>query len=215
MQEKWTSITTDKASNGSRASDQPDLGDKRKLPARQTVRVTSLQQKSSQHPMSGEMQGPNSKRARMGVASAATRAAAGMTAPGLSATAAFALALADIGPLMTEIIKAQAESNLQLQQSVQTNMFGNIRATLTTLAAMGSSKESKLLDSKLRTLQACSGHGDSLSFVLFNFYAKLDKNGMTSNNCGTGLCPLVSQCPAEQTQSTSISPPRTLLQQKP
>jgi hypothetical protein len=77
-----------------------------------------------------------------------------MTAPGLSATAAFALALADIGPLMTEIIKAQAESNLQLQQSVQTNMFGNIRATLTTLAAMGSSKESKLLDSKLRTLQA-------------------------------------------------------------
>ena len=197
MQEKWTSITTDKASNGSRASDQPDLGDKRKLPARQTVRVTSLQQKSSQHPMLGEMQGPNSKRARTGVASTATRAAAGMTAPGLSATAAFALALADIGPLMTEIIKAQAESNLQLQQSVQTNMFGNI------------------LDSKLRTLQACSGHGDSLSFVLFNFYAKLDKNGMTSNNCGTGLCRLVSQCPAEQTQSTSISPPRTLLQQKP
>ena len=111
--------------------------------------------------MLATMQGNSSKRARTGAAS----------------TVPTAFTLADLGPLVSEILKAQAESNLQLHQSFQTNMLANIRATSMALAATGSGKESKLSDSKLRILQACSGHGDLPSFVLSKFYAELDKIG--------------------------------------
>ena len=47
------------------------------------------------------------------------------------------------------------------------------------------------MESKLKILQACSGHGDSPSFALSSFYAELDRNGITADNCGTGLRRLV------------------------
>jgi hypothetical protein len=55
----------------------------------------------------------------------------------------------------------------------------------------GGGKDKKLSDSKLRILQACSGHGDSPSFQLSKFYAELDRNGITSYNCGMVLRQLV------------------------
>jgi hypothetical protein len=116
------------------------------------------------------------------VAPAAARPAAAPTAAASASPAGFTLA--DLGPLVTRILQAQAESNLQLHQSFQTNMLANIRATLTALAATGGSKESKLFDAKLRILQACSGHRDSPTFVLSKFYAELDKDGITADNCG-------------------------------
>jgi hypothetical protein len=36
-------------------------------------------------------------------------------------------------------------------------------------------------------IQACSGHGDSPTFVLSKFYAELDKDGITAHNCGRVL----------------------------
>ena len=70
-------------------------------------------------------------------------------------------------------------------------MLANIRATSTALAATGGSKESKLFDAKLRILQACLGHGDLPTFVLFKFYTELDKEGIMADNCGRVLQRLV------------------------
>jgi hypothetical protein len=95
--------------------------------------------------------------------------------------------VADIGPLLSEILKAQAESTMQLHQSFQTNMLANIQATSTAVAATGLSKDKKLSEAKVAILQACSGHGDLPSFVLSKFYAELNKSGITTDNCGTGL----------------------------
>jgi hypothetical protein len=131
------------------------------------------------------MKGPNSKRARTMVAPAAARPAAAPTATALASPAGFTLA--DLRPLVTRILQAQAESNLQLHQSFQTNMLVNIRATSTALAATGGSKESKLSNAKLRILQACSGHRDLPTFVLSKFCAELDKDGITADNCGRVL----------------------------
>ena len=78
-----------------------------------------------------------------------------------------------------------------MHQSFQTNMLANIRATSTALTATGTSKDKKLSDPKLRILQACSGHGDSHTFQLSKFYAELDKNGLTTDNCGMALRRLV------------------------
>jgi hypothetical protein len=152
MQERWTRVTSDETIDSLEA-----LGaeDEMKMPARQNIRAPSPQYKSPGDPMLATMQGHSSKQARTGAAS----------------TVPTAFIIADLGPLVSKILKAQAESNLQLHQSFQTNMLANIRATSTALAATGLGKESKLLDSKLRILQACSGHGDLPSFVLPKFYA--------------------------------------------
>ncbi len=172
MQERWTRVTSNETIDSLEAS---GAEDERKMPARQNIQAPSMQYKSPGDPMLATMQGHSSKRARTGAAS----------------TVPTAFTLANLGPLVSEILKAQAESNLQLHQSFQTNMLANIQATSTALAATGSGKESKLSDSKLRILQACSGHGDLPSFVLSKFYAELDKNGITSDNCGMVLCRLV------------------------
>jgi hypothetical protein len=158
MQERWTRVTSDETIDSSEAS---GAEDKRKMPARQNIRAPSPRYKSPGDPILATMQGHSSKRARTEAAS----------------TVPTAFTLADLGPLVSEILKAQAESNLQLHQRFQTNMLANIRATSTALAATGSGKESKLSDSKLRILQACSGHGNLPSFVLSKFYAELDKIG--------------------------------------
>jgi hypothetical protein len=141
--------------------------------------------KSALDPTSATMKGPNPKQARTMVAPAAARPAAAPTVTALASPAGFTLA--DLGLLVTRILQAQAKSNLQLHQSFQTNMLANIRATLMALAATGGSKESKLSDSKLRILQACSGHGDLPTFVLSKFDAELDKDGITADNCGKVL----------------------------
>ncbi len=44
--------------------------------------------------------------------------------------------ISDLRQLVTQILQAQAKSNLQLHQSFQTNMLANIRTTLTALVAM-------------------------------------------------------------------------------
>jgi hypothetical protein len=103
--------------------------------------------------------------------------------------------LADLGPLVSKILQAQTESHLQLQQSLQANMMANIQATSTALAATSPAKDSKLSDTKLRVLQACSGHGDSAQFVLSKFYADLNINGLTSDNCSKGLRRFVISVP--------------------
>jgi hypothetical protein len=177
MQDRWTRVTGDKAGDSSNASDSlPDSEDERELPPRRSTQAPSPRRKVA-------------RVTRARVAPAAARPAAAPTVAASAAPAGFTIA--DLGPLVTQILHAQAESNLQLHQSFQTNMLANIRATLTALAATGGSKESKLLDSKLRILQACSGHGDLPSFGLSKFYAELDKNGITLDNCGMVLCRLV------------------------
>ena len=99
--------------------------------------------------------------------------------------------IADLTPLVTQLLQAQAESNLQLHQSFQTNMLANLQAMSMALGATGGGKDKKLLDSKLRILQACSGHGDLPSFKLSKFYAELDRIGIALNNCGMVLRRLV------------------------
>jgi hypothetical protein len=186
MQDRWTRFTSNKAGDLSDASDSlPDSEDKRKMPARRSIRAPSPRMKSAPDPTSATMQGPNPKQARTMVAPAAARPAAALTATALASPAGFTLA--DLGPLVTRILQAQAESNLQLHQSFQTNMLANIRSTATALVATGGSKESKLSDTKLRILQACLGHGDLPTFVLSKFYAELDKDGITADNCGRVL----------------------------
>jgi hypothetical protein len=70
-------------------------------------------------------------------------------------------------------------------------MLVNIQATSTALAVTGGREKSKLSDAKLRILQACLGHGDLPTFVLSKFYAELDKDGITADNCGRFLQHLV------------------------
>ncbi len=70
-------------------------------------------------------------------------------------------------------------------------MLANLQATSMALGATGGGKDKKLSDFKLRILQACSGHGDSPSFKLSKFYAELDRNGITPDNCGMVLRRLV------------------------
>jgi hypothetical protein len=115
--------------------------------------------------------------------------------------------IVDLGPLVTQILQAQAESNLQLHQRFQTNMLANIRATSMALAGTAGAKEKKLSDSKLRILQACSGHGNLPSFELSKFYAELDRNGITSDNCGMVLRWLVISASGRALQcNVHISP---------
>jgi hypothetical protein len=135
-----------------------------------------------------------------GVAAAAPPAAA-------AAAPTTAFTVADLVPFFSEILKAQAESTMQLHQSFQTNMMANIQATSTALAATGQAKDKKLAEPKLKILQACSGHGDSPSFVLSSFYAELDRNGITADNCGTGLRRLVVSVPGSANRvNVHISP---------
>ncbi len=186
MQDRWTRFTSNEAGNSSDASDGlPDSEDERKIPARRSIRALLPRMKSAPDPTLATMQGPNPKQARTMVAPTAARPAVAPTATALASPAGFTLV--DLGLLVTRILQAQAESNLQLHQSFQTNMLANIRATAMALAATGGSKESKLSNAKLRILQACLGHWDSPTFVLSKFYAELDKDGITADNCGRAL----------------------------
>ncbi len=88
---------------------------------------------------------------------------------------------------MTQILATQADSSLRLHQSFQANMLENIRAMSTALGATGGTKELKLSDAKIRILQVCSGHGDAPLFALSKFYAKIDREGITTKMCGRVL----------------------------
>lgn len=171
MQEHWRLMTS--AVDDEDCGQDSDLVDSRKMPARGGAR-----------PFVSQPTPP------------ATAAASPRTRPPTApprGNAAFTLA--DLGPLVSKILQAQTDSNLQLQQSLQANMMANIRATAGALAGTNPAKDSKLSDTKLRILQACSGHGDSAQFTLSKFFADLDKNGLTSDNCGTGLRRLVVSVP--------------------
>ncbi len=82
------------------------------------------------------------------------------------------------------------------------------------LAAMGGAKEKKLSDSKLRILQACSGQGDLPSFELSKFYTELDRNGITSDNCGMVLRQLVVSASSSAHQSNVHISPKVIAEAK-
>ena len=201
MQKRWLDITSGDDTDVSGGEEAVDSDDDRKLPARSALRPASPQHPPTRSRVrpAPSSSGPSPKRIRRTSAPTAATArnstaamAANPPAPAPAAAASTtAFTVADLGPLISELLKAQAESTMQLHQSLQTNMLANIQATSTALAATGQAKDKKLPDSKLRILQACSGLGDSPSFALSTFYADLDKNGITTENCGTGLRRLV------------------------
>jgi hypothetical protein len=100
MQDRWTWFTSNEAGNSSDTLDGLlDLEDKRKMPARQSIRAPLPQMKSALDPTSATMQGPNPKRARTMVAPAAARLAAAPTVTASASPAGFTLA--DLRPLVT------------------------------------------------------------------------------------------------------------------
>jgi hypothetical protein len=195
MRERWSAITADSGDGRSDGEETADSDDGRKLPTRPSSRPAAPQTPpipSRVRPAPSAL-GSSPKRARRVPAQTAAalrgRASAPAAAPPAPAAVAAlttALTVSDLGPLFSEILKAQAESTMQLHQSFQTNMMANIQTTSTALAATGLAKDKKLSEAKVTILQACSGHGDLPSFVLSKFYAELDKSGITMDNCGTG-----------------------------
>jgi hypothetical protein len=199
MQKRWSDITSGDDIDVSGGEETIDSDDDRKMPARSASRPASpqlppIRSRVRPAPSSSGTSPKRIRRTSAPTAAAARNGTAAMAAtlPAPTATASTtAFTVADLGPLISELLKAQAESTMQLHQSLQTNMVANIQATSMALAATGQAKDKKLPDSKLRILQACSGLGDSPSFALSTFYADLDKNGITTENCGTGLRRLV------------------------
>ena len=126
MQDRWATMTADDDEDmyDGDASDDPE--DDRKLPAYRAPRVASPQNPpfpSRVRPASSAS-GPSPKRVRQGPAptpQARTRAVPVPTEGVATATTLpppppAALTMADIGPLLSEILKAQAESTLHLHQ---------------------------------------------------------------------------------------------------
>jgi hypothetical protein len=174
MQASWARCTSNEEENVSDVSaNLANPEDNRKLPARRRSPGTPPAKRSAP-PVTGPI--PSRKQANV----APTRPA---TAPSTSTSPA-GFNLADLGSLVTQILATQADSSLRLHQSFQANMLENIRATLTALGATGGTKESKLSDAKIQILQACSGHGDTPLFALSKFYAKIDREGITTKTCG-------------------------------
>ncbi len=91
--------------------------------------------------------------------------------------AAIGMSAMDMGDMMVKVLKAQVKANLALHESYQTDMCKNIRLTGTAVVATGSSKDTRLTESKLRILRVCSGHNDGLPFTLSKLYIKVEREG--------------------------------------
>ena len=82
-------------------------------------------------------------------------------------------AVGDLGPIMVKILEAQSEANLRLHQ----NLMENFRVTSAAVGAMGTTRDARLSDAKLRILQACAGHDDGGPFVPSKLYLEVDRDG--------------------------------------
>ena len=76
----------------------------------------------------------------------------------------------DLGSIMVKILEAQAEASLRLHQ----NLLENFRVTSAAVGATGTNRDARLLDAKLRILQACAGGGDDGPFVPSKLYLEVD-----------------------------------------
>jgi hypothetical protein len=87
-----------------------------------------------------------------------------------------------ITDLLVRVLRTQADSNFAMHQLFQTTMLENIQATGTAVSTMGTIKEAKLTESKLRILQVCSGEDNRSLFILSKVYTKVDWEGHTTDN---------------------------------
>jgi hypothetical protein len=81
----------------------------------------------------------------------------------------------DLGFIMVKILEAQAEASLRLHQ----NLLENFWVTSAAVGAMGTTRDARLSDAKLRILQACAGGGDDGPFVPSRLYLEVDWEGGT------------------------------------
>ena len=82
----------------------------------------------------------------------------------------------DLGSIMVKILEAQAEASLRLHQ----NLLENFWVTSVAVGATGTTRDARLLDAKLRILQACAGRGDDGPFIPSKLYLEVDREGGTT-----------------------------------
>jgi hypothetical protein len=137
MQERWSEITANSNDVESEGEETADSDDNRKLPARPSKRPASPLVENSNLFLSSRVRAAPSaldsspKRVRRSPAptAAAPRRGTRVTAATPPPLEKAAFTVADLGPLISEILKAQEESTMQLHQTFQTNMMANIQAT--------------------------------------------------------------------------------------
>jgi hypothetical protein len=92
---------------------------------------------------------------------------------------------------MVKIMEAQAESSLRLHK----NLLDNIRITGAVVGATEATRDARLVEAKLRILQACAGQDDGFSFSPSKLYLKVDREGGTTDTFSRVLCRLVVTVP--------------------
>ena len=90
----------------------------------------------------------------------------------------------ELGDTLVRVIEAQAKANLALHESFRTDLRENIRLTGAAVVASGGSKDSRLTESKLRILRACSGEDDGQPFTPSKFYVEVEREGCNKDTVG-------------------------------
>ena len=88
-------------------------------------------------------------------------------------------------------MEAQAESSLWLHK----NLLANIHVTGAAVGATGTTRDARLLEAKLRILQACAGQDDGLPFTPSKLYLEVDREGETTDTFSCVLRRLVATVP--------------------
>jgi hypothetical protein len=99
--------------------------------------------------------------------------------------------LGDLGSIMVRILESQAKSSLCLHK----NLLENIRVMSAAIGVMGTTRDARLSDMKLRILQACAGRDDGFPFVLSKLYLEVDREGGTADTFSRVLHRLVVTVP--------------------